>query len=421
MLHRTPDIARTNRSALPTRFALGALATGVIALTLTGCKGHGNYTSAAVKHSEQRLGAIKAGAEFETARQQFFSGDLDKALRTIERAIANAPQVTKSYTLRGRILLERGDYEDAIEALTVAIGMDEAPVDAYFNRAIAFERVNRWQDAIEDYSRCRELDPTEPRYLVAAADMLVEMGRVPEAREMLLKGIEAHQHSAGVRRTLGTVALLEGMPEYAARLLREARLLEPKNTGVLEDLARAEMAANRFADAEVVLAQLLAEPNMQARRDLMHMRVHCLIEVNRLVDARTALLALTRDEAGSADRVAWLTLGRVALRLNDLPRLRQSASRLMAIDAMQPDGRLFMAAWQRRRGDLDGALRSLDGAIELAPRQSEAWAMRSVVLKDLGRDKESAESLRTAQAMRSVQMNTRSGGSLAGVVEDAQR
>ncbi|MGP1310757.1 MAG: tetratricopeptide repeat protein [Phycisphaerales bacterium] len=394
--------------------ALAALGlTGIAALS--GCAGrHGAYTSAALKDSEQRLGAIKAGAEFETARQQFLSGDLDKSLKTIDTAISLAPAVAKSHVLRGRVLLELGEYEDAIDGLTEAIELDPSSVTAHFHMGVAFERINRWDDALAQYRTCAELDPNEARFLVAQADMLIEMKQRAEAQSILEAAMERFPNSGAVRRSLGSIALLEGMPELAARLLREARLLEPDDVGILEDLARAEMSAGRFADAEVALSDLLAESGMDARRDLMHMRVRCLIEMDRLVDARTALLSLTSDRAGQADRQAWLTLGRVALRLNDMPRLRVSAARLLALEPTKPDGRLLMAVWQRRRGDLDGSLRSINAALELAPREHEAWVMRSIVLGEMGRTADANAAIRTAQGLQSA-----ATGSLAGVVDDS--
>lgn len=370
---------------------------------LGACSGqHGAYTSAALKQSEQRLGAIKAGAEFETARQQFLSGDLPKALKTIDTSVSLAPTVTKSHVLRGRILLEMGEYEDALNAFATAIELDPGHVEANFHRGVAFERISRWDEALTQYEKVATLDPTESRFIVAQAEMLLELRRRDESRAILESALERFPNSAAVRHSLASVALLDGSTDLAARLLREARLLAPEDTGVLEDLARAEMSNGRYAEAEEALRELLSADDMVARRDLMHMRVRCLIEMNRLVDARTALLALTGDRKGEADRHAWLTLGRVALKLNDMPRLRTSASRLMALEPTKPDGRLLMAAWQRRRGDLEGSLRSINAAIELAPRQEEAWVMRGVVLGELGKSAEASEALRVAQGLRTT-------------------
>lgn len=382
--------------------ALGAAMLTSAAL-LSACSGrHGAYTSAALKQSEQRLGAIKAGAEFETARQQFLSGNLPKALTTIDTSISLAPTVTKSQVLRGRILLEMGEYEDALNAFASAIQLDPENIEANFHRGVAFERVSRWEDALLQYERASALDPSEARFVVAQAEMLLELRRRDESRAMLEKALERFPNSAAVRHSLAAVALIDGLPSLASRLLREARLLDPDDNGILEDLARSEFDNGRFAEAEQTLRELLAQDDMEARRDLVHMRIRCLVEMNRLVDARTALLALTADRKGEADRQAWLTLGRVSLKLNDMPRLRTAASRLMALEPTRPDGRLLMAAWQRRRGDLEGSLRSINAAIELAPRQEEAWVMRGVVLGELGMSDDAAESLRVAQGLRSA-------------------
>mgnify|MGYP001437813931 CR=1 FL=1 len=394
-----------NQTTTTSRMRSATIGAAVLtaAAMLTACSGqHGAYTSAALKQSEQRLGAIKAGAEFETARQQFLSGDLPKALKTIDTSVSLAPTVTKSQVLRGRILLEMGEYEDALNAFATAIELDPQHVEANFHRGVAFERISRWQDALTHYEKSATLDPTEPRFIVAQAEMMLELRRREDSRMLLESALDRFPNSAAVRHTLASVALLDGSTILAARLLREARLLAPEDTGILEDLARAEMSNGRFAEAEEALRDLLAEDDMEARRDLMHMRVRCLIEMNRLVDARVALLALTGDRKGEADRQAWLTLGRVSLKLNDMPRLRTAASRLMALEPTKPDGRLLMAAWQRRRGDLEGSLRSINAAIELEPRQEESWVMRGVVLGELGKSTEAAESLRVAQGLRTT-------------------
>jgi Flp pilus assembly protein TadD len=397
-----------------------AIAGGAITICalLTGCGGgHGSYTQAALDKSNQRLGAIKAGAEYETARQQFLSGELDKGLSTIDLAISLAPDVPKSHVLRGKIMLEKGNYEESLESMNTAININADSVEAHFHRGVAYERINRWEDALAQYKMCEELDPSEPRFLVAQSDILLELRRRDDARAILEKAMERFPNSPHVRRSLGSIALLDGFPELAVRLLRESRLLSPDDSGVLEDLARAELNCGRFAEAEIALSELLRMDGMDGRRDLMHMRIQCLVEMNRLVDARTALLELTQDRQGEADRKAWLTLGRVALKLNDMPRLRTSAARLIALEPNKPDGRLLMAVWQRRRGDLEGSLRSITAALEITPKQQEAWVMRGIVLGELGRKAEADDALRVAQGL-----SASPGVAIAGVAaEDSDR
>ncbi len=407
---------KTKISSITTSRGLLALATGALVLSTLlsgGCEGHGAYTQAALDKSTKRLGAIKAGAEFETARQQFLSGDLDKGLSTIDLSISLAPEVAKSHVLRGKIMLEKGNYEESIASFDSAIELDSNSVEAHFHRGAAYERINRWEDALAQFRKCAELDPSEPRFLVAQSDILLELRRRDDARAMLEEAMDRFPNSPHVRRSLGSIALLDGFPDLASRLLRESRLLSPDDSGVLEDLARAELIAGRYAEAEVAISDLLAMEGMEGRRDLMHMRVNCLVEMNRLVDARTALLELTRDRQGEADRKAWLTLGRVSLKLNDMPRLRAAASRLIALEPNKPDGRLLMATWQRRRGDLEGSLRSITTALEIAPRQQEAWVMRGVVLGELGRKPEADEAMRIAHGL-----NASPKAAIAGVVVD---
>src|SRR5689334_14733375 len=90
-----------------------ALALAACLAALTGCAGHGQYTQEGIKTAEERLAQMKSGTEWQMAQQQFLAGDLDKALKTVDSSIGLNPKVAKSHTLRGRILIEKGQLEAA--------------------------------------------------------------------------------------------------------------------------------------------------------------------------------------------------------------------------------------------------------------------------------------------------------------------
>src|SRR5262245_50502832 len=99
------------------RIASVAAGTILATLALNGCApGHGKSTSAALTQAVSRQNAIKAGNEYDQAKQCFMAGEMEKADKYINRCIQLNPGVCKSYVLKGRIMLEQADLEQALLA-----------------------------------------------------------------------------------------------------------------------------------------------------------------------------------------------------------------------------------------------------------------------------------------------------------------
>ncbi len=343
-------------------------AAGMLAGVLTGCSpGHGEYTTEHINASKEKMTQMKSALEWQTAQGDFLAGDFKKALKAVDRSILLNPQVGKSHVLRGRILMETGDLEGALLSLLEAERLDPQSVDPQYYLGIVNERLERREEALARYQKAAQIDPANAQYLVASAEMLIDLGRLEEAQRFLEARSERLEHNAAVRQTLGHIAMMRGDAEHAVTLFHEARLLSPADLGVQEDLARAQFATQRFADAEASLAKLLATPDRGDRRDLRLMRAQCLVELDRPVDARELLIALTNENSGSADFDAWNLLGQVSFKMNDLTRARHAATRLVAIAPKRGAGHLLRGLVHRKQQNLPSAQESFARAVALEP------------------------------------------------------
>jgi len=405
-----PTIARVSAS----RAAL--LAGSVFAVV--GCaSGHGKYTTEGLNAAQERMAVIKSGTEWDMARQQFLSGELRKALASVDRSIEINDSVAKAHSLRGRILMELGQLESAVESFRRALVIDPAYVEAHFFLGVLHERFNEYDDALAEYQAASALDPSDAQYVIAAAEVLIDLGRLDAAERMLEDSAARFEHNAGVRQTLGHLALMRGDWGRAAELFDEARLLAPDDASVLEDLAVAQMRARNFVEAEYVLRQLMRDDERADRRDLKRLHARCLVELDRPVEARAILLGLTRDDEGLADADAWIDLGQVALMLGDQQRVRIAAARVAAIAPDRFEGPLLAALWKRMTGDIEGALASADDAVRLAgSRDPTPLVVRGSILKEMGRLAEAEASF--VEALGVSPTDARARRMLAAVAED---
>lgn len=394
-------------------------------LLLTACGGNGNYTKEGSSLAKERMSVMKSATEWEMARQAFVAGDLEKALRKVDASLALNESVTKSHVLKGRILIEMGELGQALKSLHTGEALDPHDPDAQYYLGIAFERLNRPQDALEHFMQACEQDDYNPGYAVAASEMMVDLDRTEEARQYLL-GLPMANDNAGVRQMLGHIALIQGKPEDGVKYFSQARLLAPDDGAIQEDLVRAQMLVGQYAQAELNLAAMREGKDNADRRDLMALHAEALLAVNRPVEARALYQKLLADPSMASDVDSWVGLGNASYMVGDQRTLRKAAARVVALSPTSHEGYALWALCHRRDKQFGKALTSINEAIERLPDDPAFYAMKAMILGDLGRSGEALLAARKASELApedaqfvSLQNQLRTG-TYAGAATDTE-
>jgi len=402
----------------------GLVAT-ILFLTLagvqSGCGTHGKYTQEGKDLAQSRMSQLKAGVQLQMAQQQFLASDLEKARKSIEVALNAVPNYPQAHVLRGRILMELGDLENARQCFLIAESIDPNMPDSQYYAGICYERFRQWEPAFERYSRAADLDRANPQYVVAAAEMLVHQKQNDQALALLTERRKDFAHNAAIVQCLGNLATLAGDNELAVSHLQDARMLAPDDLTILESLARAQVAAGKFADAEFSVSKLLdaqaaEQPkfssNLKARvasqtpisrRDLQLLRARCLVGLQRFSEARQILVEQTASAEGQKDVSTWIQLGHVASKLDDAVRIRQVAAKLLSIAPDRHEGHTFRAIALALQADYPAAEQAAIKAVELAARSGQADAGPLLVLSNIQiKAGKTVEALASARAAISI-------------------
>jgi tetratricopeptide (TPR) repeat protein len=385
-------------------------------LVSVGCAaGHGQYTSEGKNLAQERMASIKSGADWDMARQQFLAGDLKKALKSVNNSISTSDAVAKSHSLRGRILVELGQLEGAMDEFKRTLALNPAYVEAIYYQGVIHERYAEVDKALERYQAAAALEPADPQFAIATAEMMIELGRIDDAKRML-EGRNSHfEHNAGVRQTLGHMAMMQDDADKAIEYFQSANMLDPDNLANREDLAIAYVSAADYVQAEYTIKQLLRDEQYQNRTDIKQLRARCLVALDRPVEAREILLGLTRDDADINDVGVWVDLGEVALKLGDYNRVRIAAGRIVALDESRFEGPLLGAMWKRHKGDLQAALKSAQRAVSLARASSATPSLiAAMLLLELGQTDDAQAALFKAM---SIEPDNKRVANLLAVVE----
>ncbi|TVR64785.1 MAG: tetratricopeptide repeat protein [Spirochaetaceae bacterium] len=101
--------------------------------------------------------AGELGDRLERAYDAYRRDDLTTADRLFTDVLAVAPHLTEVWYNRGVVRYDLGRYEDAVSDFTAAIERDPTFAAAIFNRANAYFRLDRFEDAYEQYRRVLDI------------------------------------------------------------------------------------------------------------------------------------------------------------------------------------------------------------------------------------------------------------------------
>lgn len=137
-------------------------------------------------------------------------GSSRQAIETCTRAIEQEPlshrDLAATYSNRGIIEARRGNFAAAIEDYDRALRMNPILVHALINRGNAHTRMRQFRQALDDYDLAAFYSEGREGLVFYNRSLLfMQMGRVENARNDLLRALEAQPDSLRYREALAAL------------------------------------------------------------------------------------------------------------------------------------------------------------------------------------------------------------------------
>lgn len=395
---------------------LALLAACTAPLLMSGCNStpkQGNHDRW-VDEADTRWVDVKTELALQMAHQQFATGQLTLALKTVEEQLEQDPDSPQLWLLAGRVALENSELEISFNRLNKAIELDPELAEPYYYQGIIHQRWQQYEQALTSYGAARERDKKNPGYTLAEAEMLAQLNRVGQAITVLEVKAAYFDQNAGIRAMLGHLNRRQGDHAQAVYWFKQASMLSPEDAKLAEELARSQMAAGEYSQAASTLRQLLYTDYAQTREDLRRLLGEAYQLNNQPREARGVYQQLTRENGTSVED--WFKLGELNLRLEDYAAALQSANRLINLSPEDHRGYTMAGMVWHKRGNTDRALAMFDRAAEAAPDSTTPLILRGMALQRGGQPGAAAEAY--SQALQIDPGDTRAQRLLAGVSEN---
>jgi tetratricopeptide (TPR) repeat protein len=161
-------------------------------------------------------------------------------------------QTAESYNLKAKAHFEKGQFKEAIAALTLAIKLNPKDVKAWRNRAASYEKIEKFDLALKDYLEVAKYDPSSETLGNIGFDYLV-LEKYDEAKKYLNQAIALSPKNSNLRYNLGLCYQYEENYALAITAYDEALKIEPFQSSSVISKTRCLLLLKQYDKASAIV------------------------------------------------------------------------------------------------------------------------------------------------------------------------
>jgi Flp pilus assembly protein TadD len=356
------------------------VAAALIGLSAGGCQ---NPRKKQSKEATARWNHARAGVMLSLAQDQYKNGSFDKCRQTLADAMKMDPKNVQLRMLSAKLALEQAQLELAEQELETVRKIAPNNPEGYYLSGVVYQRWQKSDRAYEFYTAASDKAPGELSYILARAEMMVDLDRQEEALSLLKDKVVYFENSAAIRDAVGQLLSQKKQYHDAVDMFRQASILEDQELTFKERLGLALYYDKNYTEAADVLGKLVAKEGYGERADLLLALGESQLQLNKNHDARQTFESATQKDP--SDARAWLGLGRAAMESKDYRRAELALKKAQSLDASSPDAHLMFGYLRLRQGKSKDALAAFYKASQLDPADSVAVSMMGYTYEKGGR------------------------------------
>jgi tetratricopeptide (TPR) repeat protein len=167
------------------------------------------------------------------------SARFNEALREVELALRENPELPLAHWTKGRILFLQGSDREALPCFQTAVSLDEELYCGWASLANVYERMGSLAQGLDAIGRAIALDPDSGAAHVRRGDILVGLMRHQDAAASYRRALDLDPGIARAHYQLAVLSRNAGALETALRQALEAQAIDPllrENTILLAEL-----------------------------------------------------------------------------------------------------------------------------------------------------------------------------------------
>lgn len=330
--------------------------------------------------------------KFEHARELHRRGAVAQAQKIYQEILNVEPGHFDCLHLLGVSHAQAGEFERAVDLISVALSINSNNALAHFNRGNALKDIERFGEALVSFEHALELRSDYAEAHNNRGITLLKLGRAAEALTSYEAAVSFKPHYAQAWYNHG-VALMELRRFNEALVSFEKTLdIEPRYLKALNNRAISLKELERFEDALVSYDEALElDPRYV---EAIYNKANALAALKRFEEALAAYdsaLAIDPNHAG-----AHLNRGNALKTLERFDEALASYDKALSLKLDEAESHNNRGITLHKLGRLEEALASYDRALAIKPDYADAQINRGSVLTGLKRVDEALASFSKA-------------------------